>query len=112
MQPTTAGSPLVQGSQAPNLSVPPVTTTTPSGATYPNLTIPRPGGALGPSPAVTSCVPLGRLATAASRNAERDNKAVRKTLCDALTDAGGEIPVSLGFLIAPHSRLISLRPSM
>ena len=98
MQPTTAGSPHAQGSQAPNLSAPPVTTTTPSRATCPNLTIPQgPGGASGPPSAATSSLTLHRPATVASSNAGLDNKAVRKTLCDALTDAEGEIPVSLGF---------------
>lgn len=108
MQPTTTGSPHVQGSQAQNLSVPPVTTTTPSGATCPNLTIPPgPGGASGPPSAATSSLTLHRPATVASSNAGRDYKAERKKLCDALKDAGGEIPVSLGFLITPHSTDLS-----
>ena len=95
MQATTAVSPNAQGSQAQNLSVTPVTATTPSGAASSHLTIP--GGASGPSSAATSSVTLHRLATVPSSNAGHDNMAERKKLRDALTDAEGEIPVSLGF---------------
>lgn len=95
MQATTAGSLNMQGSQATNLSSIPVTTT-PSGLTLPHLTVPGPGGASGPSSAATSSITLHRPTTVSSNNAGLNNKAERKKLCDALMDAGGEIPVSLG----------------
>ena len=100
MQATAAGGPIAPGSQAPNLSVTPVTATgtTPSGSTTPYLTVPQgPGLASGSSSAATSSATLHRLATVSSSNAGHDKKAERKKLCDALIDAEGEIPVSLGF---------------
>jgi hypothetical protein len=96
MQATATGSPNAPGSQAMNLSITPVTAITPSGPTTPYLTVPQgPGSASGPSSATTSSATLHRLATVSSSNAGHDKKAERKKLCDALIDAGGEIPVSL-----------------
>jgi hypothetical protein len=95
MQATTNSSTSAQGSQAIGFPQPYVNATTPSGPTAGFLTVPQgPGrvsGASSPSSAT-----LHSVSTGTSGISEPDSVAAqRQTICDAWTDAEGEIPVSL-----------------
>ncbi len=95
MQAATDSSISAQGSQAVNFPEPHVNATTPSGPTTGFLTVPQgPGRVSGPSS--TSSVTLHSVSTSTSGISEPDSVAAqRQAICDAWTDAEGEIPVRL-----------------
>jgi len=95
MQAATDSSVSAQGSQAVTFPEPHVNATTPSGPTNGFLSVPQgPGRVSGPSS--TSSATLHSVSTSTSEISEPDGVAAqRQAICDAWTDAEGEIPVSL-----------------